>query len=286
MRSSTSDHDRPLAAHPLRRGVVPAHPGERLAVRGQDPILAPAGRRALRLLHPPPALRQILLAVAAGVLLRSALGARVRGPVRRHRRRPRAHRRTGPLRHRALRLLRLQRQAGDPGGALRGLLRHQAPERIGTQRGPVPRGDAPAHPRPARHRRQAHRVVRLRRRARHPALHAHRRVRQLREHGAGPSRAGGVRVLHPRRRLLPQLLRHPEGRCRRSGRRPRTPVHHRRLAHHDGRRDQRLQHRRERHPQPGVQRHARLHRAGGAGACWSSTATTARSTRTWTRPST
>ena len=45
-----------------------------------------------------------------------------------------------------------------------------------------------AHPRPARHRRQARRAVRIRRRARHPAVHAHRRVRQLRQHGAGAPR--------------------------------------------------------------------------------------------------
>ena len=76
----------------------------------------PLAAHPLRLLHPPPALRQVLLAVAAGVLLRAPLGARVRGPVRQHRHRPCAHRRTWPLRHRALRLLRLQRQAGDPGG--------------------------------------------------------------------------------------------------------------------------------------------------------------------------
>ena len=210
-----SPHDRPLAAHPLRRDVVPAHPRERLAVRGQDPLPASARRRALRLLHPPPALRQVVLAVALGVLLRAALGARVRGPVRGHGRRARAHRRARALRRGALRLLRLRRHPGDLARALRGLLPYKAPGRAGAQRGPVPRRGTAAHPRAARHRRQAQRAVRVRHGAAHPALPAHRRVRQLRQHGAGPPGAGGLRVLRPRRGLLPQLLRRPEGRDRR-----------------------------------------------------------------------
>ena len=46
------------------------------------------------------------------------------------------------------------------------------------------------------------------------------------QHGAGPPRRGGVPDFHARRWLLPQLLRHPEGRHRGGGRRAGAPVHH------------------------------------------------------------
>ena len=60
--------------------------------------------------------------------------------------------------------------------------------------------------------------------------------------------AGGVSLLHSRRRRLPQLLRHPEVRRRAHRRRTGAVVHHRRVADHHGRRDQRLQHRQEHQP--------------------------------------
>ena len=77
------------------------------------------------------------------------------------------------------------------------------------------------------------------------ALCAHRRVRQLCQRGAGLSRRSGLSVVHPRRRLLPQFLRHLEGRSRAKPRRPRAAVHHRGIAAHHGRRHQRLQPRQE-----------------------------------------
>ena len=95
---------------------------------------------------------------------------------------------------------------------------------------------------------------------------------------------GGVRVVHPRRRLLPQLLRHAEGRGRGERRSAGAAVHHGRVAGHHGRRDQRLQHRQERQPAFGVQRDARLHRGRGAGSAGDCTGIAACSTRTWTRP--
>ena len=74
-----------------------------------------------------------------------------------------------------------------------------------------------------------------------------------------------------------------KGRRRGDGR-PGAAVHHRRIAHHDGRRDQRLQHRRQ--PQPRARSSTRCSgsRSRRSAACSRPTATTARSTRTWTRP--
>ena len=66
-------------------------------------------------------------------------------------------------------------------------------------------------------------------------------VRQLRQHHSRAPRRGGLPRHHPRRRLLPQLLRHPEGRGGAERRRHRAAVHHRRVADHARRRDQRLQ---------------------------------------------
>ena len=90
-------------------------------------------------------------------------------------------------------------------------------------------------------------------------------LRQLRQHRAGLSRGRGLPVLHSRRRILPQLLRHPQGRGREEPRRPGAHVHHRGVADHDGRRHQRFQHRPQHQPAAGVQRYAGLHRRGGAG---------------------
>ena len=141
------------------------------------------------------------------------------------------------LRHPALQLLRLRRHAGDAARALRGLLRHGDPQRPGAQRGPLSRRSDPPDPRAPRRRRQARRAVRVHRPPRRSAVRADRRVRQLRQYRAGPPRRGGLRVVDPRRRLLPQLLRDPEGGRRGERRRARAAVHHRRLAHHDGRCD-------------------------------------------------
>ena len=259
----TDEHD--LPPHPLRRGRHPAHPPPGLAVRRQDPLPPPARGRELRLPHPAPPLRQEPLGVGARELLRPHPGRRVARHLRRHRHRPRADRRPVALRHPALQLLRLRRHPRDPTRALRRLLPHRDPRRAGAQRGPVSRRRSPPHPRPPRRGRQAPRAVPVRGGQRHPDVRADRRVRQLRQHGAGAPRPRGLRVVHPRRRLLPQLLRHVEGRRRGERRRPRAAVHHRGLAHHDGRRDQRLQHRREHQPRRQVQRPARLHRGGGAG---------------------
>ena len=70
-----------------------------------------------------------------------------------------------------------------------------------------------------------------------------------------------------------------------SGGRPRAPVRHRRLADHDGRRDQRS----TSAPTSASTRNSTSCSASPrrrCGACWSGTAISARSTRAWTRPST
>ena len=87
------------------------------------------------------------------------------------------------------------------------------------------------------------------------ALHSDRRVRQLRQHDPRRRRSGGVPRAYPRRRLLPQLLRDPQGghRERQRG----TAVRHRGLSDHPGRRDERFQHRRQPEPPARVQRDAR-----------------------------
>ena len=73
--------------------------------------------------------------------------------------------------------------------------------------------------------------------------------------GAG---AEAYHALHPRRRLLPQLLRDPQGghRERQRG----TAVRHRGLSDHPGRRNERFQHRRQPEPPARVQRDGRFHR--------------------------
>ena len=57
---------------------------------------------------------------------------------------------------------------------------------------------------------------------------------------AGVPRRRGVPLLHPRRRFLPQLPRHPEVRGGAHRRRSGAVVHHRGVAGHHGRRHQRL----------------------------------------------
>ena len=199
-------------------------------------------------------------------LLRPLLGRRLRRHVRRHRRRA-ATRPEEQSRYVTLRfnfsmvndkLETLEREFETYCMIeFRGTLRAAS--------GPVSRsGACSGHPRSALHRQQARRAVPVRRRPRHPAVRADRRVRQLRQYGAGVPRRRGVPRLHPRRRLLPQLLRHPQGRHGAQRRRHRPPVHHRRVAGDHGRRDLRLQHRHQHQPRPGLQRDGRLHRGGGA----------------------
>ena len=230
----TSTDGRRLPPHPLRRSRHQAHPPQGLAVRRQDPVLPPARRRELRLPHPSPALRQEPLVVGARELLRPHPRRRVACHLRRHRHRPATHRGPVALRHPALQLLRLRQHPRDAARALRGLLRNGDPPCAGAEHGPVSRLGGAPHPGAGRRRRPAWRAVHVRRRQRHPAVRAGRRVRQLREHGAGPPRPGGVRVVHARRRLLPQFLRHVEGRRRGERRRAGATVHHGRLAHHHG----------------------------------------------------
>ena len=57
-----------LPPRPLPLCGLPRHAPRRPPVRGQDALPPPAGRKALRLPDPPPGLRQILLALAAGEL--------------------------------------------------------------------------------------------------------------------------------------------------------------------------------------------------------------------------
>ena len=278
-------HGHRLSSHPLRSGRLPAHPTQPLALRRQDALRASAGGRPPRGAAPAPAVRQVVLGVAAGELLQPCLGRRLRGGVRRHRPRARAHRRAPPLRGAALQLLRVQQRTAHPGAPLRGVLRAGSPRRPGAQSGPVPGAGVPAHPRSARHRRKAHRAVPPRQRPRYPAVHAHRRVRQLRQHRARPSRRGGVSRLHPRRGLLPQLLRHGEGGDGAKWRGAGAPLHHRGLPDHPRRCDERLQHRGGPEPGCGLQRDAGVHGGGGARGGGDVPGPAARSTRTWTRRS-
>ena len=126
-----------LSRDPLRPGLLQGHPSGRLPVRGQDPLPPRVGARALRVLPSPPAFRQDLLGVAAGVLLRPRPGRRFRVALRRRRRRPAADRAPEPLRGPALQLLDIRGRAGHPGGTVRGILPHGAAQRAGAQRGPA-----------------------------------------------------------------------------------------------------------------------------------------------------
>ena len=184
------------------------------------PVSPPARGGELRIPDPSPPLREEPLGVRAGELLRPHPRRRVARRLRRHRHRPAAHRGSLALRHPALQLLRLRRHPGNAARTLRRLLRNGDPSRAGAQCGPVPRRGGPPHPSPSRHRGPARRAVHLRRGPRHSPAWTDRRVRQFRQHGAGAPRAGGVRIVHARRRLLPQLLRHAEGRGRGERRRP------------------------------------------------------------------
>ena len=151
------------------------------------------------LIRPAP-LRQVAVGVPAGELLRPLLGGRLRRHLRRHRHRPAPDRGTEPLRHPALQLLDGQRQARNEREfetycqSCRGHWSGTCfPKRCCS-------GPTALHPPSLLFRYSGDHDIPVRA----------DRLRQLRQHRAGVPRRRGVPLLHPRRRLLPQLLRHPE----------------------------------------------------------------------------
>ena len=154
-----SRRSRAVPCDPLRAGLLQGHPPGGLRVRRQDALPARVGAGALRLLHPPAALRQDLLAVDAGELLRPQSGGRFRPGVRRPGHRPAADLEPRSLRGRALQLLHLRQRSGQTGTGVRRVLPQARPGRRGGPSRPLQRCGVRPHPGPSHHQRPTRRVV-------------------------------------------------------------------------------------------------------------------------------